>query len=115
MEWISVEDMLPNNGDHVLIYAGRYIQNFKYDVVRFEKGISIKERELMKAGDIPDELIETYGQGNYHKSKRSSLYGSYDEHGNNTKPYCWVNSPMTYFGQDVTHWMPLPEKPIIKF
>jgi len=46
MEWISVEDMLPNNGDHVLIYAGRYIQNFKYDVVRFEKGISIKERDI---------------------------------------------------------------------
>lgn len=44
---------------------------------------------------------------------RSSLYYGADEHGNNRKPYCWIanGGPMTWFGQEVSHWMPLPERP----
>lgn len=32
--------------------------------------------------------------------------------GNNLAPYEWKEfGPGTYFGQDVSHWMPLPEAP----
>lgn len=26
-------------------------------------------------------------------------------------PYEWFENPSTYFGREITHWMPLPEKP----
>lgn len=32
--------------------------------------------------------------------------------GNNHKPYAWEDGPMKWFGQDVTHWMPVPESPL---
>lgn len=31
--------------------------------------------------------------------------------GNNQKPYAWEEGPMKHFGQNVTHWMPIPEPP----
>ena len=41
-----------------------------------------------------------------------TIYGC-DEYGNNKKPYNWhcPHSHMVWFGQYVTHWMPLPEPP----
>ena len=34
-----------------------------------------------------------------------------DDCWNNKKPYDWKDSHKTYFGQEVTHWMPLPKPP----
>ena len=85
--WISVNDRLPNDGDEVLIYTG-----YKYDIVSFNKGISLNEREK-------------------DSSHRSKLIKPEDEYGNNKRPYNWTNSPVQYFGQEITHWMPLPESP----
>ncbi len=115
--WISVDNQLPNDGDYVLIYAGNYRQSQKYDIVRFEKGISLEEREKMKSGELPFEMQSgvhydgSWDKPIYTKSERWKVITSSDEHGNNQKPYSWSNPPMRYFGQDVTHWMPLPSVP----
>jgi hypothetical protein len=111
MGWISVEDKLPKPDQMVLIYAGNYRQSQKYDVVKFEKGISQEERQQMKDGLLADEGVNVYSNGHQVVAKRSSMFTASDEEGNNTKPYSWSNLPMRYFGQDVTHWMPLPSPP----
>ena len=108
MEWISVKDRLPEEGEYVLIYTG------SFQVARIEKGISVAERELMDKGDIenPTEHGWNLSEG-YFTVKRSEVYKACDEHLNNRVAFCWYanGGPMTWFGQDVTHWMKL-EKPI---
>jgi len=103
MEWISTDIDLPSEGQEVLVYAGNYSQEYKHHVATFRRGITIEEREKMRIGDLPNP----YYQG----TKRSEVYMGCDEHGNNEKPYIWDVSPLTLFGQYVTHWMPLPDKP----
>ena len=111
MEWISVEDKLPENGETILIYAGNYRQGRKYDVARFEKGISQEERQQMKNELLVDEGVNVYSNGHQVVAKRSSIFTASDEEGNNRKPYSWTNPPMRYFGQDVTHWAHLLSPP----
>ena len=33
--------------------------------------------------------------------------------GNNKKLYAWEDGPMKMFGQNVTHWMPIPIAPMV--
>lgn len=105
--WISTEDKLPNDGDAVLIFDG------EIGVARFYRGISAEERQKMKNGEIADEDHVLYSSGRYRKCKRSDMYCPEDEWVNNKVPYRWkaLSGPMEWFGQDVTHWMPLPEPP----
>ena len=107
-EWISVKDRLPEDGETVLIWSGGC------HVATIEKGITEEERRKMKSGEMPDpeETGWTLSTG-YFTTKRSGTYTRADVFGNNKVPYCWngVNSPMNWFGQDVTHWMPLPQPP----
>lgn len=115
MEWISVEDKLPNDGEQVIVYLGNYGQPNKFDIVKFNKGISLEERGRMESGELPIKttMLVNFRNGvpKYTEYPRYDVYGSEDEHGNNKKPYCWSNPPMNYFGQYVTHWMPLPKEP----
>lgn len=86
--WVSVDEKLPNDKQRVLCYMGNYRQAVKYDVCQFIKGVVIEN-------DVAGQIIR-----------------SEDQHGNNKKPYCWDTfGSMRYFGQDCTHWMPLPEPP----
>ena len=107
-QWISTKDKLPNDGEVVMIYDG------EINVAKFERGISVEEREKMKRGEIDDPISETwrYAHGD-EDIKRSKLFYGADEWGNNEVPYCWAapSGPMEWFGQDVSHWMPLPEAP----
>lgn len=106
-EWISVNDRLPEEKESVMIWDG------EWQVAKIEKGISEKEREAMKNGEInnPVEIGWNVTDG-YFKLKRSEAYRACDEGWNNRVPYCWyVNGKMKLFGQNVTHWMPLPEPP----
>ena len=93
--WISCDEQLPENRQLVIIYAPKS-QMSKINICRFERGISAKEREELKlSGD-----------------ERWRAYSGSDEHANNRKPYKWdVQGPGSYFGQDVTHWMPIPDSP----
>ena len=88
-EWISVKDRLPEDGQTVLAYWGN--GHFK------EKHISV----LIHRKGRTAEQINGIGISNC------------DEWGNNKRPYCWDKpiGPGSYFGQDVTHWLPLPEPP----
>lgn len=92
--WISCEETLPKPNQVVIVYA-KESQMADYSICTFEKGISMKERTQM-AG-----------------TQRALIIKAADEHDNNRKPYCWKRklSPGSYFGQDVTHWMPLPSAP----
>lgn len=96
MEWINVNDKLPEHGQFVLAWAGNVHQPSMCTVVRFLTGISkVERKELEENGD-----------------KRAKQFYAEDEGGNNKRPYCWEEfGPMKWFGQDVTYWMPLPQPP----
>ena len=110
-KWISVDERLPDEGEYVLIFAA------SIHVARIEKGITEEQRAKMKNGELPDpeEMCFTGIEG-FRMVRRSNLYRSADVFGNNLVPYCWKahGGPMEWFGQRVSHWMPLPEAPKMK-
>lgn len=110
--WISVDERLPKEKQYVLIW----LWSGSAQVARIEKGISMSERAKMRRGEIENPLISVSNSPFDTGRKavyRGNLYYGADEHGNNKKPYRWVanGGPMTWFGQEVSHWMPLPERP----
>ena len=106
--WIPVTERLPEENEYVMIWCG------ECQIAKIEKGISEEQRNAMKRGELDDprEICWTSSSG-YFQLKRSESYRACDEGWNNKVPYCWrVNGGMmTLFGQNVTHWMPLPEPP----
>jgi len=98
MVWISTKDQLPEPGKYVFAKHNRGTWSDRTDqenvntvVVKLVRGISMEEREQMK------------------DTERSRVYKSEDEHGNNLVPYYWNSfGPDSFFGQDITHWMPIP-------
>lgn len=101
MKWIKSEDKLPPEGKYVL---GRHNRGTWHDgsdqanvncvVVKLIRGISMEEREKMRIKLPP----------------RANIYKPEDEHSNNEKPYYWSSfGPDSFFGQTVTHWLPIPE------
>lgn len=108
MEWISVKERLPDDGQVVLIYDG------EVEVARFKRGISMEERDKMKRGELSDPAHTVWSLSTgHHEVKRSESISPSDEWGNNKVPYSWEarSGPMQWFGQDVSHWMVLPNKP----
>lgn len=106
--WIPVTERLPEENEYVLIWCG------ECQIARIEKGISEEQRKAMKNGEINDPVESGWNMSDgYFRLKRSDSYKACDEGWNNKVPYCWrVNGGMmTLFGQNVTHWMPLPEPP----
>ncbi len=106
--WISIKDtnQLPEEGKYVIAKhsRGTWIdstdqENVNTVVVKLVKGISIAEREFMKTQELSKE-----------ESERVLTYRGEDEFGNNRKPYKWEQfGPDSFFGQDITHWMSIPE------
>lgn len=105
-QWIPVSERLPENGEVVQIWCG------EHQIARFNRGISAAEREKMKRGEMgnPEEIGWSLSTG-YIRNKRSDVFKSCDEWGNNTVPYNWESTcgPMKWFGQNVTHWKPKDE------
>lgn len=89
--WISVEERLPENGQVVLCYWWNVhcCERDNLSVMRFRKGRTAEEL------------------------KDAKCFSRSDQWGNNKKPYCWddPHGPLSLFGQEVTHWMELPEPP----
>ena len=88
---------------------------YYFNDILCEQGlISQEERQKMKNGEVEDRIEYGWSQSTgCMPLKRSNLYKACDVHGNNRVPYCWNanGGPMEWFGQNVTHWMPLPEPP----
>jgi len=121
--WVSVEDDLPPEGKYVLVHLTK--DNWKdhedtdgvcCKVAKLCKGISLEEREAMKRGEIPDPeesgWIAPNARWQKIKSRRSATIRAEDEHGNNKRPYKWLNfGTGDFWGQEVDYWMPIPSLP----
>mgnify|MGYP001616964946 CR=1 FL=1 len=121
-DWISVEKLLPPEGEFVLVHLtltnwGDGDRGVYYKTAKLEKGISLEDREKMKDGKLPDpdEIGYVMPDGKCWEpriAKRSNRYRGADEYGNNKRPFQWVNhGPGNYFGQDVDYWMKIPPLP----
>ncbi|WP_298730231.1 DUF551 domain-containing protein [uncultured Subdoligranulum sp.] len=108
MEWISVEDRLPEDGQVVLAYDG------EIKIARFHKGISQEERKKMREGKLPnpDVEYEDLSKG-ICTTKRSNIYLAGDEFANNSVPYSWESPDCIYqwVGLEFYYWMPIPKPP----
>ena len=83
MKWISVEDDLPKHSETVLTYSAK-----GYDVAVFTD--SIKLNILLRRTGMGNQSIDI-----------------------SEKPYIFANQDIGRFIIDnVTHWLPLPDKPI---
>ena len=90
---------MPPENKYILIHF-RYapfssddIEGAKWQVAQFNRGISIKEREILECQNNP----------------RANIYRYCDEHGNNHRPYAFdLIGPGTEFGQSVDYWCELP-------
>lgn len=108
-KWIPVSERLPEEKTYVLISCGGNVH-----VARIKMGIDEQMRDAMKRGVLSDPLIPSWSASTgYTWVKRSMLYSGCDVHGNNLVPYCWYSNygPGKWFGQEVSHWMLLPEPP----
>lgn len=120
MNWISTKDKLPEEGKYVLARHNMDTWNDSTDqdnvncvVVKLVKGISKEERELMKKGELSQTLERGWCLSDgWSNTERSRVYKSEDEEGNNLVPYNWqMFGPDSFFGQTITHWMPI--KPLM--
>ena len=119
MSWIEIKNErdLPPEGKYVLARHNRGTWHDSDDqanvncvVVKLKKGLSIEDRNKMISGEIPD-YEDSPGwclSTGWTISKRSIVYKNEDEHGNNRVPYKWeMFGPDSFFGQSITHWMPI--------
>ena len=91
---------LPNHGEYVLAYfpsrpwrdPDAKKEEHKWVVVKFMKGLSIKERN-----DLPD------------LDRRKTLYLPMDQDANNLLPYTWDQfGTSKFFGHEASCWCYLP-------
>jgi hypothetical protein len=102
MRWIKVSDELPPENKYILAIHNRGTwldsddqEHVNCVVVKMVKGISMEERDLLDGTD-----------------PRKREYWIGDEQSNNLVPYIFSGfGPGSFFGQQITHWMPLPEPP----
>jgi hypothetical protein len=90
-EWISIEDQLPENNQRCLIW---------------DKNCHVS------VDGTESTIIHVYA-ANFHKGEHKTDHWSFCDSGfgNNQYPWAWTDGAQTWFSQDVTHWMPLPNPP----
>ena len=52
-----------------------------------------------------------FQQGKVARGEIGEVIAPADQWGNNKRPYRWVQHPAAWFGQQVSHWLPLPPDP----
>lgn len=120
MDWTSTKDELPEEGKYVLARHNRGTWHDSADqdnvncvVVKLVKGISIEQRELMKKGELKFKTVKIVDAsgifaGSSRDIPRYNITRPEDENGNNLVPYKWETfGPDSFFGQVITHWMPI--------
>jgi hypothetical protein len=116
-KWISTKDKLPEEGKYVLARrntGSRNQNNANCVVVKIIKGLSKKDRQLMKDGKMPTTMV-TQSWASYGcnvptviTKKRCDIYNNEDEYKNNLVPYKWETFGVAeFYGQEITHWMPI--------
>lgn len=104
MEWVSVKDDLPKDGERVIILL-KDTNTKRIYAADFIKGITKEERAKMKNEELLDQLQKGWcASEGWTEYKRSNTYRLGDEHGNNTVGYAWQDGPYQWFGQDVLYW-----------
>lgn len=96
MHWYNVKERMPQHNEKVVVY--HTIQRDKcIDVAIFRRGISQKEREILKNQN----------------DERARIVYPWDEWGNNFLPWLWTAQygPSKWFGEEVEWWCPLSEFP----
>lgn len=99
-DWIKCSDRLPDEGSYVLVRVLTVRDSIDRDgsrvrVMKIFKGLTSGERKA-------EEL----------KTGFPRPYGNSDQHENNLVPYKWQDAgACNSFGQEVTHWQPLPAPP----
>ena len=101
-EWISVKDKMPEQD--------------KYVVVRHAKGNWRDDRDQANVSCVVAKMVTGLSLKDRAKldptSDRAKSIRCADEWGNNKVPYKFDTFGLSsFFGQDITHWMPLPEPP----
>ena len=101
MKLINTKNSLPNNNQYVLAYfpdspwidSDAKNTEHKWVVVKFQRGLSVAEREA---------LPET--------NERKGIVKDCDEGESNHVPYGWVTfGPAYFFGQEAKYWSELPK------
>lgn len=93
MNWISVNDQLPINGQAVLVRREDDNWHCKHTL----NGVEHKIWRWMAAQFITGKTKE--------EVEKTGFIECADEWANNKKPYIWKSfGANTLFGQDVTHW-----------
>lgn len=111
--WKLASKVLPPEGRYVLVHLANQPWSDSddqggvfYAVAKMKRGLSLEDRQKMKAGVIPDEV---YPLALLETSLRSKIHTEDDEYGNNLRPYRWHTfGPSKYFGQEVDYWMEIP-------
>ena len=87
MEWFDVHDVLPQDGEAVLIYTN-------------------ETHVFGHGGRLMREHVTTFCQGRAAAEGEASRRQEFaDECGNNRRPFRWKgDGPCSWFGQEVTHW-----------
>jgi hypothetical protein len=87
MEWINVEDKLPENGQHVLIYIN--------DDATSISGGNGRARVFAVYFEVIKQKLQPFA-----------------DIGNHKLPYIWNEfGPGMWFGHDANYWMPIPNHP----
>jgi hypothetical protein len=119
-DWRDTAKELPPENKYVLARHNRGTwhdstdqENVNCVLVKLVRGITEEDRVKMKSGELPDPVSQGWCLSDGVKEhKRSNVYRSEDVHGNNLVPYYWKSfGPDSFFGQTITHWMPLPPAP----
>lgn len=113
-KWVSVKDELPIEGNYVLVHVINRpwigeddVDGKFYKVAKLKNGITKDQRDSMRLGLLhdPKDSVLDREQG-YQNVKRSDIYSSEDEHGNNKFPYIWETFGVDKFtGDEVDYWM----------
>jgi hypothetical protein len=117
-KWIDVNESLPDPCEEVLIFT----KEGRYQIAIFQKGMSLKEREQMKNGEIPTTYVN---QTDYIvESKefvtttipRYEVFYFIDERDGSPDRYYWeATNNIDYVNREVSHWCRLPTEPGTKF